>query len=210
MIIVGLDLSPTSSGLVKFFINDSLKITDIKKLGFVGYTVPKKKSVKIPNYKDIVAYDEEKYDFYNRTLMMSKHIFEFIENVDYAAIEDYSFGSKGNLTEISEFCSQIKFQLIRQGTKIKLYSPPTIKKFAGKGNYKKPEMEEAFLKLNCQKIDIDDLPEIPVYKRGKNIGEKYSDGISPRSDLIDAFFICKFLYEELLKNGDKNNFIQLI
>lgn len=207
MIIAGLDLSPTSTGLVKFFLNDSMEIVDIKKLGFVGYKVPKKKAPKIPNYKDIVAYDENKYDFYNRALMMTEHIFDFIKDVDYAVIEDYSFGStaSGHFTDIAEFCSQVKFQLLRQGTKLRLVSPPQIKQFAtGKGDSEKPAMESSFLKLNCPKIDIQDLPEIPTYSRGKSVGLKHPKGISPRSDVIDAFFMCQLLYTELLiRKGTK-------
>lgn len=200
MIIAGLDLSPTSSGLVKFILNESMEIVDIKKLGFVGYTVPKKKAPKIPNYKDVVAYDEDKYDFYNRTLMMTEHIFEFIKDVEYAVIEDYSYGStaSGHFTNIAEFCSQIKFQLLRQGTRIRLVSPTQIKQFAtGKGNSEKPEMESSFLKLESQKIDVEELPEIPRYTRGKYVGLKHPKGISPRSDLIDSFFMCQLLCTEL-------------
>lgn len=207
MNIVGLDLSPTSSGIVKFILDDNLEIIEIKKLGFVGYTVPKKKTPKIPNYKDIVAYDEDKYDFYNRSLMMTEHIFEFIKDCEYAVIEDYNFGStaSGHFTDIAEFCSQIKFQLLRQGTKIRLVSPPQIKQFAtGKGDSEKPAMESAFLKLECQKIDIEDLPEIPTYSRGKSVGLKHPKGISPRSDVIDSFFMCRLLYTELLiRKGTK-------
>lgn len=208
MIIAGLDLSPTSSGLVKFFLNDSLEIVDVKKLGFVGYTVPKKKAPKIPNYKDIVAYDEEKYDFYNRTLMMTEHIFEFIKDVDYAAIEGYSYGStaSGHFTDISEFCSQIKFQLLRQGTKVRLVSPTQIKQFAtGKGTSEKPAMYDAFISKGfSEKLDIKDLPEIPVHKRGKNVGLRDKSGISPLSDIIDSYHICDLLYTELLiRKGTK-------
>lgn len=209
MIICGLDLSPTSSGLVKFILDENLEIIDIKKLGFCAYSStddkgkPKKK-VNVPNYKDIISYDKSKYDFYNRTFLMTEHIFEFIKDVDYAIIEDYSFGSSssGHFTDIAEFCSQIKFQLLRQGTKVRLISPTQTKQFAGKGNFQKPDMEESFLKLECDKIDIKELPEIPIYSRGKFVGLKHPQGISPRSDLIDSFFMVKLLHTELLvRNG---------
>jgi Holliday junction resolvasome RuvABC endonuclease subunit len=202
MILLGCDLSPTSSGLVKFILDENLEIIDIKKLGFCAYDVPKKKAFTIPKYKDIISYDKSKYDFYNRTIMMTEHIFEFIKDVDYAAIEDYSFSSGGDLTQISEFCSQVKFQLIRQGTLVRLYAPTQIKQFAGKGNFQKPDMEESFLKLECDKIDIKELPEIPIYSRGKFVGLKHPQGISPRSDLVDSFFMVKLLHTELLvRNG---------
>lgn len=203
MNILGADLSPTSSGLVKFILDENLEIVDIKKLGFCAYEVPKKKAFTVPNYKDIISYDKSKYDFYNRTIMMTEHIFQFIKDVDYAAIEDYSFSSGGDLTQISEFCSQVKFQLIRQGTLVRLYAPTQIKQFAGKGNFQKPDMEESFLKLECDKIDIKELPEIPIYSRGKFVGLKHPQGISPRSDLVDSFFICKLLHTEILVRSRK-------
>lgn len=205
MIIAGLDLSPTSSGLVKFILDENLEIVDIKKLGFCAYEIPKKKSFTVPNYKDIISYDKSKYDFYNRTIMMTEHIFEFIKDVDYAIIEDYSFGStsSGNFTDISEMCSQVKFQLIRQGTKIRLVSPLQVKQFAGSGNNQKPEMEDAFLKLDCKKIDVSEFPEIPTYSRGKFVGLKHPQGISPRSDLIDSFFMVMILHKELLVRNQK-------
>lgn len=202
MIIAGLDLSPTSSGITKFILDEDMKILDIQKLGFCAYTVPKKKEFKVPEYKDIISYEKEKYDFFNRTIMMDEYIFDFIKDVEYAAIEDYSFSSGGDLTQISEFCSQVKFQLLRQGTKVRLYAPSQIKQFAGKGNFQKPDMEEAFFKLDGLKIDITELPEIPIYTRGKFVGLKHPQGISPRSDLIDSFFMVKLLHTELLvRNG---------
>lgn len=203
MIILGADLSPTSSGLVKFILDENLEIIDIKKLGFCAYEVPKKKTFAVPNYEDIISYDKSKYDFFNRTIMMTDYIFEFIKDVDYAAIEDYSFSSWGDLTQISEFCSQVKFQLIRQGTNVRLYAPTQIKQFAGKGNFQKPDMEDSFLKLECDKIDIKELPEIPIYSRGKFVGLKHPQGISPRSDLIDSFFMVKLLHTELLVRNQK-------
>lgn len=208
MIICGLDLSPTSSGLVKFILDQNLDIVDIKKLGFCAYSStddkgkPKKK-VNIPKYKDIISYDKSEYDFYNRTIMMTEHIFEFIKDVDYAAIEDYNFCGSGLIFELAEFCSQVKFQLIRQGTLVRLYAPTQIKQFAGKGNFQKPEMEEAFLKLDCKKIDVSEFPEIPTYSRGKFVGLKHPQGISPRSDLIDSFFMVMILHKELLVRNQK-------
>lgn len=200
MIILGADLSPTSSGLVKFILDEDMKILDIQKLGFCAYTVPKKKDFKVPEYKDIISYEESKYDFYNRTIMMTEYIFEFIKDVDYAIIEDYSYGStsSGNFTDIAEMCSQVKFQLLRQGTKIRLISPLQVKQFAGNGKHEKPDMEDEFNKIESQKIDVSYLPEIPIHKRGKFVGLRDRNGISPRSDLIDSFFMVTILYNELL------------
>jgi Holliday junction resolvasome RuvABC endonuclease subunit len=207
MIILGADLSPTSSGFVKFILNESFEIIEIKKLGFYAYEVPKKKAFTVPSFKDIVSYDKNKYDFYNRTLMMTEHILEFIKDVDYAIIEDYSFGStsSGYFTEIAEFCSQVKFQLLKNGTKIRLISPLQNKQFAtGDGRAEKPDMYDAFESQTDKKIDISDLPKIPVHIRGKFVGLRNKDGQSPLSDLVDGYWLCYLLYNELLlRNGIK-------
>lgn len=206
MIIGAGDLSPTSSGFVKFFLNDSMEIVDIKKLGFVGYTCPKKKAPNIPNYKDIVAYDEDKYDFFNRTMLMTEHIFEFIKDCDYFILEDYAMFGLGLITQLAEFCSQVKFQLLRQGTKLRLIEPLRLKQFAtGKGNSEKPAMYDAFISKGfSEKINIKDLPEIPVHKRGKFVGLRDKKGVSPLSDIVDSTFLCDLLYKELLiRKGTK-------
>jgi len=198
MIILGADLSPTSSGLVKFILDEDMKILDIHKLGFCAYTVPKKKEFKVPDYKDIISYEKEKYDFFNRTIMMDEYIFDFIKGVDYAIIEDYAFSGNGDVIQLAEFCSQVKFQLLRQGTKIRLISPLQVKQFAGNGKHEKPDMEDEFNKLDVQKIDVSYLPEIPIHKRGKFVGLRDRSGISPRSDLIDSYWMVTLLYNELL------------
>lgn len=205
MIILGCDLSPTSSGFVKFILDEQLNIVEIKKLGFYAYEVPKKKAFVIPKFEDIVSYDKNKYDFYNRTIMMQSHINEFIKDVDYAILEGYAFGANGNLIEISEFCSQVKFQLLRNGAKIRLISPLQNKQFAtGDGRSEKPDMLDAFESYTDKKFDISDLPKIPVHVRGKYVGLRNASGISPLSDLVDAFWMVCLLHKELqLRNGLK-------
>lgn len=201
MIIAGLDLSPTSSGIVKFILDENFEILEIKRLGFYGYKHLKRKTFEIPRFKDIISYDEDQYEFYNSTIMMHEHIFEFLKDCDYVAQENFAFNAMGNLTAISEFSGAIKFFLLKNGCKIRLLSPTQNKQMAtGSGAHwiHKPEMEDAFNKLEMKKFYVDDLPEIPVHKKGKNVGLRDKDGISPRSDLIDAYFLAYALYNELL------------
>lgn len=208
MNIIGLDISPTSSGLVKFILDEEMNMLEIKKLGFYAYEIPKKKKFEIPNFKDIISYNKNDYDFFNRTIMMTEHIFEFIKDVDYAAIEDYSYGStnSSHFSDIAEFCSQIKFQLLRQGTKLRLIEPLTLKMYAtDNGKSQKPEMYDAFIELNEPKCYIDDLPKIKVHTKGKNKGKREKSGQSPLSDIVDAFWLAHVLYNELrIKKGIKS------
>lgn len=199
MNIIGIDASPKSTGLVKFVIDDKFEIIEMKYLGFCGYDEPKKKKDwEPPKFPGIVSYIHE-LDFFNRSLMMMEHISDFIKDCEYAAIENYAFGANGALCEISEFCSLIKFQLFRNGTKIRLISPLQNKQFAtGSGKAEKPDMLNAFINDPFYgKLDISQLPKIPVFSKGKNKGLPYSKGVSPTSDIVDAAWLCHVLYDEL-------------
>lgn len=198
MIIVGADLSPTSPGFVKFFLDDDFNITKAEKLGFISYDSTKKKVV-IPSYKDIVSYDSE-LDFYNRSFMFLEYIKPFLDDVDYIAIEDYAMHGMGMVFQIAEFCSLIKYEALKRNIKIRLYTPTQVKQFgSGKGSNHKPEMYESFVEKGYNKIiDISDLPKIPIYSRGKFVGLPHPSGISPLSDAIDGFFLGDLLRKELM------------
>jgi hypothetical protein len=120
-------------------------------------------------------------------------------------MESYAYAASGNITEIAEITSQIKFQLIRQGTKLRLIEPMTLKMYAtDDGHSHKPEMFDAFINHDGKKCDISDLPEIPTHKKGKFVGLRDKDGISPLSDIVDSFWLCELLHEELqIRKGIK-------
>lgn len=207
MKVVGIDASPHSTGLVKFTLDEDLNILEIERLGFFGYKEPKKtKNWSIPTFKNIVSYDEEKYDFYNRTIMMMEHIWPFIEDCEYVCEEDYSLYGSGLLNQIFDFSSQIKFQALRNGSKLRLIEPLTLKMFAANsGKAQKPEMFDAFVSdSNSHMLDLSDLPQIPIHSRGQFAGLRNKNGSSPLSDIVDAFFLGILLVEELrIRKGTK-------
>lgn len=207
MKIVGVDASPHSTGLVKFTLDSSLNILEIERFGFFEYTVPKKKKDwEVPTFKNIVSYDSEKYDFYNRTIMMMEHIWPFIADCEYVCEEAYSLYGSGLLDQIFDFSSQIKFQAIRNGSKLRLIEPLTLKMFAtNSGKAQKPEMFDAFVSnSNSHMLDLSDLPQIKVHGKGQFAGLRNKDGISPLSDIIDAFWLGMLLIEELrIRKGTK-------
>lgn len=207
MKVVGIDASPHSTGLVKFTLDEDLNILETERLGFFGYKEPKKtKNWSIPTFKNIVSYDEEKYDFYNRTIMMMEHIWPFIEDCEYVCEEDYSLYGSGLLNQIFDFSSQIKFQALRNGSKLRLIEPLTLKMFAtNSGKAQKPEMFDAFVSdSNSHLLDLSDLPQIPIHSRGQFAGLRNKNGSSPLSDIVDAFFLGILLVEELrIRKGTK-------
>ena len=93
-------------------------------------------------------------------------------------IEDYSFGSTGRVFHIAENLGLLKYKLkIECGWEYTLIAPSVIKKFAtDKGNANKEMMLHAF-----------------QGDTGVNLAELFeSSAKSPISDVVDAYFICKY------------------
>ncbi len=93
-------------------------------------------------------------------------------------IEDYSFGSTGRVFHIAENLGLLKYKLkIECGWDYTLLAPSVIKKFAtDKGNANKEIMLSAFQE-----------------DTGVNLVELFeSNAKSPISDVVDAYFICKY------------------
>jgi len=203
MQIVGVDSSSKSPGFFKFHLDNNLNITKKEYLGFYSYKVPKKKGFIPPTFKNIISYPDN-LDFYNRVFLFKPYIEEFLKDVDYISFEDYAFSGNGNITELAEICSVIKFIALSNGSKLRLISPLQNKQLAGNTKAKKPDMFDAYMKeINIE--DLSHLPQIKVRQKGKFKGLRDENGIAPLSDIIDAYFLCKTLYLELLVRQDINN-----
>jgi Holliday junction resolvasome RuvABC endonuclease subunit len=200
MKIVGLDCSPSSTGCIKMHLDDKLNIIEIEKMGFLEISKTSKAS-----YTDIHTYKETDFKtFYHRLAFMVPKIIEFCSDAEYVACEDYAFSAKGKITMLAELAGNLKYQLFQAGKNLRFYDPTSIKMYGTtKGNAKKPDMFDGYCQLPY-KIDLSYLPQIPFHKKGKNAGLRNKDGISPLSDLIDAFFICDMLRHEIgYKDGSK-------
>jgi len=186
MVIVGIDPSMNSSGLVKFVLDDDLNIVDNDYMGFC--------SVK-RNADDIKVHYYNKKEYGNRydlTLWMSEKIFSFVEGADYVSMEDYAYGANGIVFDIGEFVGYLKMGIYKMGIPLRLYDPLSNKKFAtGHGDADKISMYDAFEKRKTQsKRDTLDLNHLPEPNK--------SSGVSPTSDIVDAYFLCSLLRKELM------------
>jgi Holliday junction resolvasome RuvABC endonuclease subunit len=191
MIIAGLDLSMVSSGIVKFYLDNDL---NIKKQAFIGFT-DKKDYVRDNVYYYKKDKNTETSDNYERFSYIKGKIIDFIccPDVDYIAIEGYSYGSKGSLAfTIGEFGGIIKNGIYENldNVLIREYSPDAIKKFAvGNGKADKLMMEEGYEKEK-DKIKLNFYPSFT------------EDEKSPKNNIIDAWYITKLLQTELkLRKG---------
>lgn len=96
-----------------------------------------------------------------------------------AFIEDYSMGSKGRVFHIAENTGVFKYRMWQFGIHFQTAPPTVIKKFAtGKGNANKERMQEVFESENTIRL-----------KNELNQTEKQWN---PSSDIIDAYYICKY------------------
>lgn len=185
MKIAGLDLSIQSSGIVIETLNDNLEVIDVEHHAFT--------SVKKLTNDTIYHYNKKDYSHpYELYLFFSNKILSLCEDCEYIAIEDYAYAAQGKIFNLAEFEGYVKLNLFNKNKKLRKYSVNSIKKFfSGYGLSDKIGMKEAFDKYNFIKPDLSYLPEV---KSGK--------GVSPTSDIIDAFAVCEFLRKELrLRKG---------
>lgn len=125
----------------------------------------------------LFEYDNEmqRYD-----TISSYFLDRIMENeVDKVYMEDYSMGSKGRVFHIAENTGVLKYRMWSFGIPFQTIPPTVIKKFAsGKGNANKERMQEVFEEQNEVKL-----------KQLFNMTDKQWN---PSSDLIDAYYICKY------------------
>jgi hypothetical protein len=189
MIIAGMDISLTSSGIVRAELDDNLEVKTLSWFGFTNVAkVYKACEDNLFFYKDFPNYIE-------RTIWMRNIILKELFPVEYVAVEDYSFASSGLTFNIGGFSEILKTAIYEASSYLRWYDIALIKKFATeKGNSDKLRMYDEYMKIPLnQKIDISKLPPV---ESGK--------GKSPTSDIIDAYYIVKMLQMELqLRRGIK-------
>ena len=156
---------------------------DVQYYGFTNKKKLEQDHILYYNNKDFNS-DYAKYNW------MRDKIMEWTKDIEYAAVEDYAYGKSGALGQIfslAEFEGNIKLKWIELGKKMRLYSVNSNKKFfSGYGLSDKIGMRDAFDKWTETKPDLRSLPEVD---NGK--------GVSPTSDICDAYALCEFLRCEL-------------
>jgi hypothetical protein len=220
--ILALDSSFTSPGLVYAFIdNDKM---DIDQIGYLGFTTCKKYEHN-DAYQKIIYYNKKAFNsdieqylwlrnqiidnVVQPTKLHTRAITELAKisccvkpfpayvispkelkckNFNWVAIEDYAFACAGQLTKLAETCGCFKTYFFEQNIPIRLYEIHNIKRFAtGNGAADKIMMEETFEKIPIKdRIDLSFLPLVSEKKTG-----------NPKDNIVDAYFIMKFLQTEL-------------
>lgn len=163
---------------------DSLTLSNCK----TYYLTDKKKYVRTIDNPSIegqlhmpYVFEEQRYDGIANYFMH----YIIVHGVQAVALEDYAFAAKGKVFHIAENCGRLKHCLRNANLPYVTFSPNVIKQHAtGKGNAKKEQMHEAFVKETG--INLMD-----IYQPGK---EKCD---SPVSDIVDSFWTLKLLYDNI-------------
>ena len=176
MIVGGIDYSMTSPALCVY--NTDSGEFKFDNCTFYFLTQSKKYEIDTENIHGMLfEYDDEmqRYD-----IISSYFLDRIMENeVDKVYMEDYSMGSKGRVFHIAENTGVLKYRMWSFGIPFQTIPPTVIKKFAsGKGNANKERMQEVFEEQNEVKL--------------KQIFNMTDKQWNPSSDLIDAYYICKY------------------
>lgn len=197
MKIFGVDYSINGAGVCVFELDSELKIVSKDYLCFTDKVyISEKSNGKIINYKKQIF-----RDYIDKNNWFHNQILNFTNGCSYGAIEDYSFASKGVVFHIGEACGNIKSKIYSSNIKLRIYNIAHIKKFASSfgGSGKELVVDSYDKLLDVEKFDLDYLLEDENSKKKKKKDPRYE---SPRSDIIDAFWICQMLLTELrLRRG---------
>lgn len=194
MIYVGIDYSMTSPAMCLY--NDNIQKFSFNNCSLFYMTQMKKYDMSFKNitgqYFEYVN-EIERYD-----IISSFFVDRILETNEPAKvyIEGYSMGSKGKVFNIAENTGILKYRFWNFQINFETVAPTAIKKFAtGKGNSNKEHMQLAFEEENCIRL--------------KHEFKMTDKQWNPSSDLIDAYYICKYGYEternEIRRNSSEKN-----
>jgi len=125
---------------------------------------------------------------YQRYKSIADWAMDQLEGCTHIALEGYSFGSRGKVFHIAENTGVLKYKIHITGIPLEVVPPSSVKKFAtGKGNADKIMMHNSFK----SESGIDLKQEITPDKCSID---------NPVSDIVDSFYICKFLHDKVLES----------
>ena len=110
---------------------------------------------------------------------------DIVMGCSHVALEGYAYSASGRVFQIAENTGILKYKLYLLSIPVTVIPPTEIKKFAtGKGNADKNAMYAAF-----------------SHETGVNLKSvltpKRADSVSPVSDIVDSYYICKRMFESL-------------
>lgn len=177
MVYIGIDYSITSPAIV---------VCDAQKVSFDFCQAYSLSDHKVSSLRKNLHFELHKEwntqieRFINITDWALRIVDNFDPNDCVVGLEDYAMAAKGKVFNIAENTGILKHGLYVRGFEFETFPPTVVKKFAtGKGNAKKDQMVEAFLKET--KIDLK-----KELQPNRLLG-------SPTTDIVDAYYITKLV-----------------
>ena len=138
----------------------------------------------------------ERFQDWNQDFQRYKSIADWtmdkLMGCEQIAIEGYSMGSKGKVFHIAENTGVLKYKIYNLGIPLEIVPPTTVKKYAtGKGNADKKKMHDAL------------ISEIGISLKDKITPDKTKVS-NPVSDIVDSYYICKYLYDKIIENSTRS------
>lgn len=171
-----------------------IKEKDIQTFKDAGILIFETEEVVITNKKASIG-EREKASVKDALLLIPQITNCFLNlPIEKWGIEGFSFASTGNrLAQISGYQWVLRWELIKNGLdieKFNIFSPMTVKATAGKGNFKKENMIDAF-------INSEDpaLINTVLHKELKKFPEKFQNKkgawLKPLDDIVDSYWVLK-------------------
>lgn len=206
-ILVGIDYSMRSPGVCIFDPNVSREFSFRNCQVFYMTEEPKEvyqgkniKGILVPSYKS----QEERFE------NLSNLVLDLFDGRALIAIENYAYskGVTGQSFDIGENTGVLKHKLYKRGNLFTLIEPSFVKKYATSwGDASKKEMLDYFDKEDREgSLIIQDVFPANLRKKVKSkiVEKTLKNGQlrvrdkgtvpSPISDIIDAYYICRYLY----------------
>lgn len=159
----------------------------------------------IKNVKDLAENERiNSEDSENLATAVASAIQPYITDETFIGIEGISFASPGN-TKIQYAGYHYVMRLILHQQlsldydNMYVYAPNAVKKTAGKGNYKKEQMIEAFIKCDSHEVMMNKLRSGLINDPDSFQSPKAKHYLKPLDDMIDAFWTMKTLFNEICK-----------
>jgi Holliday junction resolvasome RuvABC endonuclease subunit len=132
------------------------------------------------NIFDEYNHDCQRYD------SISSWAVDVCHGCEQVAIEGYAYNAKGRVFHIAENTGILKYKFYQQSIPVEIISPSEVKKRAtDNGNANKNEMHEFFKKETG-------------YNLAGIMTPMKKDVTNPVSDVVDAYYVCKCLYERIM------------
>jgi hypothetical protein len=155
------------SGCSFYFLTDNKRQSEIRTLNIFGE--------RLSDWNN----DQHRYE------TIADWAMDIVMGCAHVALEGYAYSASGKVFHIAENTGILKYKLYQLSIPVTIIPPTEVKKFAtGKGNADKNAMYDSWLKETG--VDLKGL-----------LTPKRQESVSPVSDIVDSYYICKKMYESL-------------